>query len=98
MSGRLQSDPVYLGLTRPTLIFGVSYLFFCANALINMMVFINTQNFVFLLIFAPLIHLIAYLICAKEPRAIEMFLIKAKKGFKCMNRNYHGGTNSYDVF
>ena len=98
MAGRLQSDPLFQGLTRPTMVFGVSYMFFVANALISMLVFINTQKFLIVILVAGSVHLAAFLICAKEPRAIEMFLVKAKKGFKCMNRPYHGHTNSYDLF
>src|ERR1700744_543039 len=97
-SGRLQSDPLFQGLTRPTLIFGVSYMFFVVNALLSMIVFINTQKFLLVGVMAISIHTVAFLICLKEPRTIEMFLVKAKKGFKCMNRAYHGHTNSYDLF
>ena len=94
--GRLQSDPLFQGLTRPTMILGVSFMFFVINAGLSLVTFINTQNFVFILVMAPTIHLIGYLICMKEPRAIEMFIIKANKGFKCLNRTFHGQTNSYD--
>jgi type IV secretion system protein VirB3 len=98
MAGRLQSDPLFQGLTRPTMILGVSYMYFVINAGINMILFINMQSFFVLLVMAPIIHLIGYMICVKEPRAIELFLIKASKGYKCMNRGYHGYTNSYDPF
>lgn len=96
-SGRLQSDPLFQGLTRPTMILGVSYMFFVINAAISMISFINTQDFVILFLVTPSIHAIGYVICSKEPRAIEMFTVKMKKGFKCRNRIYHGQTNSYDL-
>lgn len=99
MSGsRLQSDPLFQGLTRPTMVFGVSYMFFVLNAVISMVSFINTSSFMVLLVVAPGIHLIAYLICLKEPRAMEMFVVKMRKGLRCMNRSFHGGTNSYDQY
>lgn len=94
---RLQSDALFQGLTRPTMILGVSYMFFVINAVISLVGFINTQNFIVLLILAPAVHLVGYIICLKEPRAIEMFLLKVKKGFKCVNRVYHKA-NSYDVY
>ena len=97
-SGRLQSDPLFQGLTRPTMIMGVSYMFFTINAAISLITFINLQNFLVLIVLAPTVHLIGYLICMKEPRAIEMFIIKMNKGYKCLNRNFHGQTNSYDPF
>lgn len=97
-AGRLQSDPLFQGLTRPTMIMGVSYMYFVINAIVNMIMFINTQDFKVIFMMAPTVHLIGYLICLKEPRAIELFLIKMSKGYKCMNRGYHGFTNSYDPY
>lgn len=97
-SGRLQSDPLFQGLTRPTMILGVSYMYFVINAVINMICFINMQSFMVLLFVAPTVHLIGYLICLKEPRAIELFLVKMAKGYKCVNRGFHGYTNSYDPY
>jgi type IV secretion system protein VirB3 len=80
------------------MILGVSYMYFVINAVISMIVFINTQSFKFILIISPIIHLIGYLICLKEPRAIELFIIKMSKGYKCVNRGFHGFTNSYDPY
>src|SRR5262249_42618604 len=97
-TGRLQSDPLFQGLTRPTMIMGVSYMYFVINAVINMVSFINLQSFTMLLIVAPGVHLIGYLICLKEPRAIELFICKLGKCYKCVNRGYHGYTNSYDPY
>ena len=98
MAGRLSSDPLFQGLTRPTMILGVSYMYFVINAMISMVTFINMQSFKILLIVAPTIHLLGYLICAKEPRAIELLILKVNKGFRCLNRGFHGYTNSYDPF
>lgn len=46
----------------------------------------------------PIVHGIAWLICLKEPRAIELFIAKTSKCNKCKNRFYYGGVNSYDVY
>lgn len=97
-AGRLQSDPLFQGLTRPTMILGVSYMYFVVNAMVSMITFINSQNFTTILIIAPTVHLIGYIICLKEPRAIELLIIKLNKGFRCINRGYHGYTNSYDPY
>ncbi len=97
-SGRLQHDPLFQGLTRPTMILGVSYMYFVINAAVNLIVFINMQSFISLLFVAPCVHLVGYLICLKEPRAIELLIIKASKGLKCINRGYHKNNNSYDPF
>jgi type IV secretory pathway VirB3-like protein len=39
-----------------------------------------------------------YLLCMKEPRAIELWMLRMKYGFRSWNRAYHSFTNSYDVF
>ncbi len=97
-SGRLQSDPLFQGLTRPTMIAGVSFYYFVLNAGANLVAFINTQNFVFILVAAPAVHALGYYICLREPRAVEMIMLRMSKGFKCVNKNYHGQRNSYDPF
>lgn len=94
---RLQSDALFQGLTRPTMILGVSYMFFVINGAISLICFINLQDFKILMVFSPTVHLIGYIICLKEPRAIEMFVLKMKKGFRCINRSYHQA-NSYDLY
>lgn len=98
MAGRLQSDPLFQGLTRPTMIMGVSYMYFIINAMVSMIVFINMKSFMVLFIVAPIVHFIGWVICLKEPRAIELFIVKLSKGYKCINRGYHGYTNSYDPY
>ncbi len=80
------------------MVLGVSYMYFVLNAVICLILFINLQTFKILLIMAPIIHMIGYVICLKEPRAMEMFVLKCKKGLRCVNRNYHGNTNSYDPY
>ncbi|MCE2926870.1 MAG: VirB3 family type IV secretion system protein [Rickettsiales bacterium] len=97
-SGRLQSDPLFQGLTRPTMIMGVSYMYFVINAGVNLILFINLQDFMILLMVAPIVHMIGYLICLKEPRAIELLVVKASKGLRCINRGYHRNNNSYDPY
>ena len=97
MSGRLQADPLFQGLTRPTMIMGVSYLYFTLNALTTLLIFIHSQDFKAYLI-GVVLHGVGYLLCMKEPRAVELWSLKMSKGFKSMNRKFHHNTNSYDVF
>jgi type IV secretion system protein VirB3 len=97
-SGRLQADPLFQGLARHPMIMGVSYMFFVLNGILCLIVFINSQNFIFLFFAGPAIHGVGYLLCLKEPRAIELMILRAGTGTKCSNRAYHGYTNSYDIF
>jgi type IV secretion system protein VirB3 len=95
---RLQADPLFQGLARPPMAMGVSYMYFVVNALFSMMSFIWSQNFIILFFMAPMIHLVGYLICLNEPRAVELMILRMGKGMRCVNRRFHKYTNSYDVF
>jgi type IV secretion system protein VirB3 len=95
--GRLQADPLFLGLARPPMIAGVSYMYFVANAMITMVLFINTKSFTAFLV-GIVIHGFGYLLCMREPRAVELWMLKLSRGFLSWNRGYHHHTNSYDVF
>lgn len=99
-TGRLQADPLFQGLARPTMIMGVSYMYFVINAIITMIAFINTKDFIILFIVGPAVHGIGYLICMKEPRAVELFMLRGKEGYRSWNNmlGYHYHTNSYDPF
>lgn len=93
---KVRTDPLFVGLTRPPLLFGVSYTYFVVNALISMTMYIATSNFRYLMMAIP-IHAIGFYICSKEPLFIELFKIRADKCSRCKNRFYHGA-NSYDPF
>ena len=98
MSGTLGTDPLFLGLTRPPLLFGVSYTFAALNGIASLLAFVITEKFFYLLVLLPGLHMIAWFICLKEPRAIELFIARMSKCNICRNRMYHSGTNSYDVY
>lgn len=94
--GRIGVDPLFVGLTRPPLFFGVSYNFFLINLFVCAIFFINSASFIVFLI-GPFVHLIGYALCFKEPLIIELWILKAQKCNKCRNKLFHGA-NSYDPF
>jgi len=97
-SSSISSDPLFLGLTRPPLIAGVSYTFAILNGMVSLLAFVMTSSFIYLLVVLPFIHGIGWLICLKEPRAIELMIAKMSKCNSCRNRYYYGGCNAYDVY
>lgn len=98
MSEGLNVDPLFLGLTRPPMLLGVSYTFAALNLMTCLMIFVVTNNFLYLIVILPIVHGIAWLICLKEPRAIELFVAKSSKCNICKNKLYYGGVNSYDLY
>lgn len=96
--GRVRADPLFLGLTRPSMILGVTYVYAAMNGLASLMAFIISNNFLFLLIMMPILHGIAYFICLKEPLMLELVITKFSNFNVCYNKTFHGGVNSYDVY
>lgn len=95
MSGRLESDPLFVGLTRPTLILGVSILYSMLNMMICTVWFIQTAN-VYVVPLAVSIHLFGYIMCFKEPLFMELYMNKLGKCNQCPNKSYYGA-NSYGI-
>ena len=98
MSGNIQSDPLFMGLTRPPMILGVSYTFAALNGIIALLAFVVTSNFIYLFVILPGVHAFAWFICLKEPRAIELTIARYSKCSLCRNRASYGGVNSYDSY
>jgi type IV secretion system protein VirB3 len=95
MDGQLNSDPLFVGLTRPTLIFGVSILYCLLNMMISITCFIQTSS-IKVLVVSIIVHIFGYILCFKEPLFMEIALNKASKCNKCSNKTYYGA-NSYYV-
>lgn len=96
MSGYVQNDPLFLGLTRKPMFLGVSVTFAILNGFICLLAYINTKN-LYSFLAMIILHMISYVICFKEPLFIELFLLKMQKCNLCKNKIFHGA-NSYDVF
>lgn len=95
-TGELEVDMLFLGLTRPPMLFGVAYSVVAINFLIGMFYFVLTSDFRGFLVM-PIVHGIGYVATQKEPLFLDLFMVKQQKCNKCRNKFYHGMTNSYDV-
>lgn len=95
-SGVVSTDPLFLGLTRPPMIFGVSFRFFFLNFFVSVITYINAPGLKVLAV-ALLMHLLGYIICFKEPLFLEIYIKRAEKCGSTSNGRLHGG-NSYDQF
>lgn len=95
-TGSIQTDQLFKGLTRPAMLFGVSYMFAILNVMICMVTFINTNDLRVILLLLPAIHGVGYIASAKEPLFIELFMVKLQRCPMCRNRFYYGA-NTYDI-
>ena len=91
-----RTDPLFLGLTRPAMFWGIPQPVFILNGMAAMIGFLVCNSFYPLFLGAPLLHATAYLVCLKDPRTFDLWLTKARF-VRCMNRRYWRA-NSYDPF
>ena len=65
------ADTLFVGMTRPSMVWGVTYSAMMVNVVITTESFIVTKNLVWLLAFLP-IHSVLYLVCVYEPRFFDL--------------------------
>jgi type IV secretion system protein VirB3 len=95
-TGVLQTDSLFVGLTRNPMFLGVSYMYVMVNMLVCMLYFIYYSDFRVVIV-AFIIHMIGYVIYFKEPLFIEIWMLYGQKCSGCRNKLFHGA-NSYDVY
>lgn len=65
------ADPLFVGMTRPPMVWGVTYSAMMFNILITTESFIATRNLAWLLAWLP-IHGVLCLVCLYEPRFFDL--------------------------
>lgn len=70
----LTADPLFVGITRPPMRWGVAYEALLLNLVITMEVFVMTRNLLTLLIAIP-IHGLSALLCARDARFFHLVLL-----------------------
>ncbi len=77
-------DPLFVGATRPAMVMGITYEAFVMVMMIAAVAFIALGP-LWALLYLPL-HVMAYLICAKDPRQFEHFKLWSETKGRCVNR------------
>ena len=95
-TGSIDSDPLFVGLTRPTMFLGVSFLFALLNGFISIIAYINAPSIKVIFI-GVAVHMVGYIICFKEPLFLELYLKRGQVATRCRNKGFHGA-NSYDLY
>src|SRR6516165_4312990 len=70
----LIADPLFVGATRPSMLWGVTYSAVMLNAMCIMELFLLTKNLLILLLAAP-IHGVCMLLCARDARFFDLILL-----------------------
>jgi type IV secretion system protein VirB3 len=96
--GRIGVDSLFLGLTRPTMVFGITYQWLMVEGLGALLWFINSPQKGYAFLIGGIMHIVGILLFAKEPRILEILSTWGRSSTKCVNRRYHSNTSSYDVY
>jgi type IV secretion system protein VirB3 len=83
----LTADPLFVGITRPPMRWGVTYSALLLNAVSTMEVFLLTKNLLTLLISLP-IHGICALLCARDARFFDLLLVWGRTRMPAYFGNY----------
>ena len=70
----LTADPLFVGATRPSMRWGVTYSALLFNLVFVMEAFLLTKNLLILLLCAP-IHGVCMLLCARDARFFDLVLL-----------------------
>ena len=70
----LTADPLFVGATRPSMRWGVTYSALLVNGVVTMEIFLLTKNLLTLAIALP-IHGICALLCARDARFFDLTLL-----------------------
>jgi type IV secretion system protein VirB3 len=74
----LDRDVLFVALTRPQMFAGVTYSFFIANAVVATELFLIFRS-VWALLAALVIHVAGVLLCLREPRFFDLWLIRISR-------------------
>lgn len=86
-------QPLFAALTRPQMLWGVTYPFFVVNLIVTTELFLLLKSFAAIAVFGC-IHLIGYAACLKEPRRFDLMLMRIARARRVKNAALWGG-NSY---
>lgn len=93
MAAVLDRQTVFVALTRPQMFAGVTYSFFIANGVVATELFLVFKSF-WALGGALLFHLAGVLLCLREPRIFDLWLIRVSRCPRIPNYKVWG-CNSY---
>ena len=86
------TDELFVGLTRPTTMWGIPYTAFVIEFMATTLVFLAVGNPLYLLLAAP-IHGVLYAISASNPKAFDALHMWLKTMGRCRNTRFWGAAS-----
>lgn len=87
MPEAVEIDPVFLAMTRPPMVMGVTYTFFVINGTLTTMAFLAANNLLAFALGIP-VHLLGVVACLRDPRIFEVWRVRLLKTPVTRNRRY----------
>ena len=75
---RLDQDTLFVALARPQMFAGVTYSYFVVNAVLATELFLVFRS-LWVLLAALLIHGLGAILCVREPRFFDLWLVKVRR-------------------
>lgn len=74
----LGRDTLFVALTRPQMLLGVTYGYAIGNAIVTTELFLLFKS-VWVLLVAVLLHLIGWVACLRDPHIFDLWLVKVRR-------------------
>ena len=71
----LDRDPLFVALARPQMFAGVTYSYFVLNMVLTTELFLVFKS-AWILVAAVIVHLVGVLLCLREPRFLDLWLVR----------------------
>lgn len=88
----VQTDDLFVGLTRPSLIFGIPYGAFVAEFMFVTIVFLAIGNPLYMLLVFP-VHVVLYAVSANDPGALDSMFVWLRTFGRSRNTGFWGGAS-----
>ena len=72
----LAADPVFLGMTRPPVVWGVPFRAVVLNGVLTTLAFLAMNDLRGFLVFLP-VHAVSYLLCLRDVRIFDLLFVRA---------------------
>lgn len=80
----LDRDVLFVGLTRPQMLLGVTYGYAIANGILTTELFLVFKS-IWVLAAALIVHVVGWLACLRDPRIFDLWLVKARRCPRVVN-------------
>ena len=83
-------DMLFLALTRPAMVWGVTYSYLVVNLMVTGILFVWTGSFLTILIGVP-VHILGYVACLREARRFDLWWVRLRYTLPTQTRFFLGG-------